>query len=146
MVDSSESCEVFDEAIILFISSVHLLYLSAGREINKFLVLISHPRAIFTSSKVPSAFNFFAEMMSTLGISSELSTGQDMEWMARGIARITLVVLSPMSGVIAILLSMNTSTFPRSFVGISTESSRAGVKGMLSGRLMGFGIESDSSS
>ncbi len=48
-------------------SEVHLSFLSKGKEIVRFLVLIVQPRTVFISSNVPSACSFFAEIMLTRG-------------------------------------------------------------------------------
>jgi len=51
------------------------MYLKFGSEILSDLVFSSQPSTIFVSDGVPSAWNFFREMMSFLGISSDVSRG-----------------------------------------------------------------------
>jgi hypothetical protein len=53
--------EAFPDAIILLMSADHFLCLSSGSDKSKLLVLIIQLNTILISSKVPSAFSFFAE-------------------------------------------------------------------------------------
>jgi hypothetical protein len=64
------------------ISYVHVLYLSYGRYILRFLVLIVKPSTILTSQGLPSADSFFSDIISLQGILSELSKGLDMVYIA----------------------------------------------------------------
>jgi hypothetical protein len=61
--------------MMLFITWLHSLYLSKGREIVSVLVLIDQPNTVFVSEGWPSAKNFFNEMISFHGMSSLGYTG-----------------------------------------------------------------------
>jgi hypothetical protein len=78
------------------LSQEYALY--SGREINKDLVLISHPRIILISLSLPSACSFFDEIKSFLGMMSLGDRGLASVLIASGIARATLDGVSPCQG------------------------------------------------
>jgi hypothetical protein len=60
--------------------------LSDGREMDRDLVFISHPKTNFDSSILFSAISFFKEIMSFLGIGSRGSYAIEMEGIPSGMA------------------------------------------------------------
>jgi hypothetical protein len=62
------------------ISFEHLVYSAIGRDMDKVLILTSHPRIILDSVIFLSARNFFIEMISFQGIMSLMSVGLDKVW------------------------------------------------------------------
>lgn len=94
------------ESISFCISADHFSCFSGGSEIERLFVLITQPKTVLIPSKVPSALSFFAEIILTLGRICLESTGRAIVCIAHGMALITLVAFSPISGVMAILFSM----------------------------------------
>ncbi len=66
----------------------------------------SQPRTVFVSTSLPSAFNFFREIISWQGRGSLESMGRANVLMAKGMAQFTRSGVSPMSGAIPIESSM----------------------------------------
>lgn len=97
--------------------------MSAGREISKVRVLITHPSTVFIYSILPSAWNFLREIRFDLGVDSKSFNGQAKAFITNGTAFWTLVTLSAKSRAIPIVSSIYMSTFPTSLVGMSTASS-----------------------
>lgn len=79
-------------------SADHRSNLSFGSETLKDCVLIDQPRINFDSSSLPSAENFFKEIISFLGSCSVSSRGLAKAWITKGIDLPTQIALSPKSG------------------------------------------------
>jgi hypothetical protein len=134
---------VFPEESIMWISLAHFVCLSSGRAIVRFQVFIIHPKICFDSSILPSAMNFFIDIISRRGIMSELFIGRVRVCIVNGIALLILLTLSLMSKAIPIVSSMYMSTFPVSFGGISTDIGLASLNCISSDRCRGWSKDSD---
>jgi hypothetical protein len=99
--------------------------LFSGNDIKRLRVFRFHPNTVFVSLNWPSAQSFLIDITSFLGITSKLECGLNIVRIAKGIARITLMGASAISGAIPIESSMYISIFPLSLAGISTDSSLA---------------------
>jgi hypothetical protein len=106
--------------------------LCSGREINKDLVLISHPRIILISLSLPSACSFFDEIKSFLGM---MSSGKCpyCKWDCASFSGWCFTL----SGATPIEPSMKMSILPESTTGMLTDTSLAWAKGMSSGKESG---------
>jgi len=82
----------------LLMSEHQSLNFSEGSERRRDLVFKSHPKTLFDSSYLPSAWNFFMDMISFRGIMSDGSRGLAFEWIARGSTLLILRLFSPKSG------------------------------------------------
>ncbi len=86
--------------------------LSVVREIVSDLVLMSQPRTVAVSAKVPSSDNLERERQSSRLIGSFCEIGRNMVCIARAIALVPLSLLFAKSGITVIPSSIYMSTFP----------------------------------
>ena len=82
------------------------LTLFSGSEINSDQVLMTDPNTVLILLSCPSARDFFNEMISLRGITSCAEFGRATVRIANGIARITLVGASAISGAIDLMLTL----------------------------------------